>query len=85
MPDSIMYQEDGFVVLESDLPEQFLTHDELREKLKGVLLSQQNNLPRELEKFSSVEEQARYLMENYYEYDVGPGKYLQWYVVRLEK
>jgi hypothetical protein len=24
-------------------------------------------------------------MENYYEYDVGAGKYLQWYVVRLEK
>lgn len=85
MPDSIMYQEDGFVVLESDLPEQFLTRDELKEKLKVILLGEQNNLPRELEKFDSIEEQAQYLMENYYEYDVGAGKYLQWYVVRLEK
>lgn len=85
MPDSIMYQEDGFVVLESDLPEQFLTRDELRAKLQEILLSQENNLPRELEKFSAVEEQAQHLMENYYEYDVGAGKYLQWYVVRLEK
>ncbi|MGH7999850.1 MAG: chlororespiratory reduction protein 7, partial [Brasilonema sp.] len=29
MPDSIMYQKDGFVVLESDRPEQFLTAEEL--------------------------------------------------------
>ena len=85
MPDSIMYQEDGFVVLESDRPEQFLTPRELREKLKGILLSQQDNLPRELEKFTSIEEQAQHLMDNYYELDVGTGQYLQWYVVRLEK
>ena len=85
MPDSIMYQEDGFVVLESDLPEQFLSPEELRAKLKGILLSMQDNLPRELEKFSSTEEQAQHLMDNYYELDVGTEQYLQWYVVRLEK
>ena len=36
MPDSIMYQEDGFVVLEADQPEQILTPQELLEKLKGI-------------------------------------------------
>ena len=84
MPDSIMYQEDGFVVLESDQPEQFLSVQELLEKLKSILQSR-SDLPRELQKFNSVEEQAHYLMENYCELDVGPGDYLQWYVVRLEK
>lgn len=85
MPDSIMYREDGFVVLESDQPERFMTAEELQQKLKGILLSQNIDLPRELEKFDSVDEQARHLRDNYFELDVGVGKYLQWYVVRLEK
>ncbi len=85
MPDSIMYQEDGFVVLESEQPEQFLTAEELLEKLKSILRSRQDDLPRELQKFASVAEQAQHLMENFCELDVGSGQYLQWYVVRLEK
>ncbi|HEY9636977.1 MAG TPA: chlororespiratory reduction protein 7 [Coleofasciculaceae cyanobacterium] len=85
MPDSIMFQEDAFVVLETNQPEQFLTSAELLEKLKAILVIRQDDLPRDLQKFSSVEEQAQYLMETSCELDVGPGEYLQWYVVRLEK
>jgi hypothetical protein len=85
MPDSIMYQEDAYVVLEPDQPEQFLTPQELLEKLEGILRSRQDNLPKELQKFTSLTQQAQYLMENYCDLDVEPGKYLQWYVVRLEK
>jgi hypothetical protein len=85
MPNSMMYQEDWFVVLESDRPEQFLTPEELLVKLKEVLHTQQDGLPRELEKFSTIEEQARYLRDNFCEFDRGPGQYLQWYVTRLEK
>ena len=85
MSDPIMYQEDGFLVLESDQPEQFLSSAELQAKLAQILSSRQNNLPRELQKFTSVEKQAQYLMENYFEFDLEPGQYLQWYVVRLEK
>ncbi|MCU0534741.1 MAG: chlororespiratory reduction protein 7 [Hydrococcus sp. Prado102] len=85
MPDSMMYQEDAFVVLESDLPEQFMTHEELLEKLTNILRSRQDDLPRELQKFTSVTEQAQHLMDNYCELDMEPGKYLQWYIVRLEK
>ena len=33
MPDSIMYQEDAYVVLEADNPEQFMTPEELQNKL----------------------------------------------------
>lgn len=84
MPDSIMYQEDAFVVLETNQPEQFMTAQELLEKLQAVL-SQQDSLPQDLQKFASIEAQAQYLLETSCELDVGPGKFLQWYVVRLEK
>ena len=85
MPDSIMYQEDGYVVLESDQPEQFLSAVELLAKLKYILSSRQDDLPRELQKFTSVEEQAQCLLTDFCELDVGSDGYLQWYVVRLEK
>jgi hypothetical protein len=85
MPDSIMFQEDAFVVLETNQPEQLLTPAELLEKLKAILATRQDDLPRDLQKFTSVEEQAQYLMDTSCELDVGPGEYFQWYVVRLEK
>lgn len=85
MPDSIMFQEDAYVVLEPNQPEQLLTPEELLEKLKVILSQRQDDLPRDLQKFATVEEQAQYLMETSCELDVGPESYLQWYVVRLEK
>ena len=85
MPDSIMFQEDAFVVLETNQPDQFLTPAELLEKLKAILATRQDELPRDLQRFTSVEEQAQYLMATSCELDVGSGQYLQWYVVRLEK
>jgi len=85
MPNSIMFQEDAYVVLETNQPEVFLTAAELLEKLKVILAARQDDLPRELEHLTSMEEQARYLMENSCELDLDPGEYLQWYVVRLEK
>lgn len=85
MPDSIMYQEDCFVVLEPDKSEQFLTHEELLEKLTQILSTRQDELPRELQKITKIEEQAQYLMDNFCEYDLEPGQYLQWYIIRLEK
>jgi hypothetical protein len=80
-----MYQEDAYVLLESDQPEQFLTQAELLEKLQAVLATRQDDLPRDLQKISAVEEQARYLLNTSCELDVGPDHYLQWYAVRLEK
>jgi hypothetical protein len=86
MPDSLMYQNDEyFVVLEADADEEILSAAELFEKLKQVLGDRQGNLPRDLLKFNTVEEQAQYLLENDCEFDVAPGHFLQWYVVRLEK
>lgn len=85
MPDSIMFQEDAFVVLEPNQPEQFMTAEELLEKLKEILTTRQDDLPRDLQRFTSIDEQAYYLRDTSCEFDVGPGEFLQWYVVRLEK
>jgi len=85
MVDPIMYQEDAYIVLEADQPEQFMSVIELQIKLENLLSSSNIEIPRELTKFSSLSEQANYLRENYFELDVGDNKFLQWYVVRLEK
>lgn len=86
MPNPLMYQsEDAYVLLEPNQPEQFLTPDELLEKLKSVLVDRQDDLPIDLQKFTDLDDQARYLMETSCELDVGPEGFLQWYVVRLEK
>lgn len=85
MPDPLMYKHDAFVVLEPNQSEQFLTAEELLEKLLQILASRQDNLPRDLQKFTTVDEQAQYLLETSCSLDVGPGQYLQWYAVRLEK
>lgn len=86
MPDSLMYQQDNFVVLETNQPEQFLTASELLEKLTKVLQKFNfQDLPQDLQKFNSVEAQAQYLLDTSCELDVGVGQYLQWYAVRLEK
>ena len=86
MPDPIMYQQDDYVVLETNQPEQFLTSTELLEKLKQTLQQlKEEELPHDLKKIDSVQAQAQYLLDTSCELDVGPGEYLQWYAVRLEK
>ncbi len=85
MSDPLMYQEDHFVVLETNQPEQFLTREEMLEKLELILSDRQNDLPRDLQKFASPTDQAKYLLDTGCDLDIGPGQFLQWYAVRLEK
>ncbi len=86
MPDSLMYQQDNFVVLETNQPEQFLTASELLEKLKGILEKINFlDLSPDLQKFDSLEKRSQYLLDTSCELDLGPGEYFQWYAVRLEK
>ena len=81
-----MYQEeDNYVLLEPNQPEQILSPQELLAKLKVVLSDRQDDLPRDVQRFTDLDEQAKYLMESACELDVGPGAYLQWYAIRLEK
>ena len=86
MPNPLMYQQDDFVVLETNQPEQFFTAAELLTKLEKTLSQIPNeNLPLDVQKLQSVSEQAQYLLDTSCNLDVGPGEYLQWYAVRLEK
>jgi hypothetical protein len=85
MTDPRLYSLDHFVVLEPNQPEQFLTAAELHEKLKTILKDQQSILPRDLQRFTTLEEQVQYLIETSCDLDMGPGSFLQWYAVRLEK
>ncbi len=85
MPDALMYSEDYYVVLESGQTEQILSVTELQAKLQTVLSTRQDNLPRDLQRFSDVAEQIQYLINTSCELDMGPGAFLQWYAVRLEK
>ncbi len=85
MPDPRLYESDTFVLLEPDQAEQFLSRSQLLEKLTTVLSQRQDDLPRDLQRFSSLSEQAEYLLDSSCELDMGPGTFLQWYVVRLEK
>lgn len=85
MSNSIMYQEDAYLVLESDQPEQFLTPDELLVKLQKVLSTYPSAIPQGIKTYENLSEQARYLRDNFCDLDIGEGKYFQWYVIRLEK
>jgi hypothetical protein len=85
MADSLIYQEDHFVVLETNQPEQFLTAAEMLEKLRSILAQRQEGLPPDLQKFSTVAEQAQHLIDTACDLEMEAGQYLQWYAVRLEK
>ena len=85
MPDSLMYEQEMFVLLQPDQPEQFLTAAELLEKLQLILAQRQDNLPPDLQQLASIEAQAQRLVDTACELDVGPGQFFQWYVTRLEK
>lgn len=80
-----LYQEDYFVVLETNQPEQIVTAAELVEKLRSILSSQQVDLPTDLQALPSIDEQINHLIDTTCELDMAPGEYLQWYAVRLEK
>lgn len=73
MPNPLMYQQDNFVVLETNQSEQILTAPELLSKLKTVLEQiKAADLPRDVQKFTSIEAQAQYLLDSSCELNLGP-------------
>ena len=84
MVDSIMYQEDGYVVLASNQPEELLTKSELLTRLEQIL-PQVSNLSPDITRITSITEQANYVLDNYCELNTNDDDYLQWYIVRWEK
>jgi len=86
MPHPLMYNEDHFLVLQSGESEQILTLPELWAKLRGVLTAANlTQIPKDLQRFKTVEEQVQYLINTSCELNIVPGDFLQWYAVRLEK
>lgn len=85
MVDPRLYESDTYVVLAPGQAEEFLTTAELLARLRSLLDTRQDDLPRDLQRLATVEEQATYLLENACEFELALGERLQWYAVRLEK
>ncbi|MGI0493125.1 chlororespiratory reduction protein 7 [Alkalinema pantanalense CENA528] len=85
MSQSLMYQQDHYVVLETNQPEQFLTAAEMLEKLQQVIQTHPDVLDPDVQALPSIEVQAQYLLDTVCELKPEPGQYLQWYAIRLEK
>ncbi|MCS6812888.1 MAG: chlororespiratory reduction protein 7 [Cyanobacteria bacterium] len=85
MASSLLYDEDYFVVLEPNQAEQIVTAAELLAKLTSLLTNGIGDLPSDVQRFATVDEQAKYLLATSCELPLAPGQVLQWYAVRLEK
>ncbi len=85
MTDALMYDEQMYLLLEPNQPEQFLTPAELLEKLQAILVDRQDDLPRDLQNIPAIADQAQRLIDTSCDLDLGPDQYFQWYAVRLEK
>ena len=86
MTDSLMFQEDEYVVLTIGQPEEILTAAEMLVKLSETLLNHgEIDFPADVLAKASTAARAAYLLDNYCELDLGAGQYIQWYAVRLEK
>jgi hypothetical protein len=85
MSDSLMFNNDAYVLLETNKPEQLLTPAEMFDKLKEIVLKFADDLPEDVRQISVVEDQVQHLLDTSCELDLAPGEYLQWYAVRLEK
>ncbi|KAG0558495.1 hypothetical protein KC19_10G032600 [Ceratodon purpureus] len=84
---STMYGDsDTYVLMEPGEDEQFVTGEELQEKLKKWLQEWPGEeLPVDLSKFKNVDDAVQFLVNAVCELDLGDGQgSLQWYEVRLD-
>jgi hypothetical protein len=80
-----MFNNEAYVVLETNLPEQILTPAEMAAKLKEIVIKFADDLPIDVRQIQGVDERVKYLLDTSCELDLVPGEYLQWYAIRLEK
>ncbi|MBU6228900.1 MAG: chlororespiratory reduction protein 7 [Cyanobacteria bacterium REEB459] len=85
MPDAIMYQGDAYVLLTPGESEEFLSPQELLDRLSALLVDYQSNLPPDLQRQASIADQAKHLCDTACEFTLNSGARLQWYLVRMEK
>ena len=85
MAQSLMYEEEMFVLLAPGMEEEILSGAELLARLMELLRDRQGNLPRDLRPFTDLTAQAQHLRDTACELELSPGRLLQWYAIRLEK
>jgi Protein CHLORORESPIRATORY REDUCTION 7 len=85
MSDSLMFNNDAYVVLETGRPEQIFTPAEMFAKLQEIVVKFAEDLPIDVQQITGIDRQVQYLLDTSCELDLVPGQYLQWYVIRLEK
>lgn len=85
MTDSLMFNNEAYVFLETDRPEQIFTPAEMFAKLKEIAIASADDLPLDVQEITGVDERAQYMLDTICELHLVPGEYLQWYAVRLEK
>ncbi len=86
MPDPIMFDlADTYVVLETNQSEYFMSRPELAAKIKAIALENPDELPQDWQTISDLDGEITQLIETGCELSLGSDRYLQWYVVRLEK
>ncbi len=80
-----MFNNDAYVFLETDLPEQIFTSAEMSAKLKEIATKFADDLPIDVREITGIDERVRYLLDTICELNPSPGQYFQWYAIRLEK
>jgi hypothetical protein len=86
MTDSLMFQEEDYVVLRAGQPEEIRSAAEVVAELKHLLEHHALKLDLPADAIRKLPaDRPSYLLTNYCELDLGNGQYLKWYAIRLEK
>ena len=80
-----LFDENHYVLLMHNCPEEFVTAAELATFLGKLLEAYPAALDADVMAFPTAAERVERLMQTTCELDIGPGESVQWYAVRLNK